>query len=98
MKQFYMVEFDLPEALIEEFSARISEQQKQIDLMMTKGIVQSYSLSQNRSKLFLVAGADSEFEIMRLISTLPLSNFMIPSIMPLMFHCATQTARAASLN
>lgn len=98
MKQFYMVEFDLPKIFEDEFVARIPEQQKQIDLMMSRGIVKSYSLATNHSKLWMIAGGDSEFEIMEIISKLPLSEFMIPSIMPLMLHNSSQTVREFSLN
>ncbi len=98
MKQYYMVEFDLPPAYIDEFTNRIPEQQKQIDILMTKGIIKSYSLAQNHSKLWMITSADSEFGIMEIISKFPLSDYMIPSIMPLKVNKSNQTLRELALN
>ncbi|BDS10498.1 hypothetical protein [Aureispira anguillae] len=98
MKQFYMVEFELLDVFTNDFLNKIPQQQQQIDRMMAKGIIKSYSLSLNRSKLWLIAGAENEFEVMEIIAQLSLSEFMIPSIMPLMFHNSSQTVREFSLN
>ncbi|MDC0230916.1 hypothetical protein OAK19_03035 [Aureispira] len=98
MKQFYMIEFDLPQVYINEITNRFTEQQKQIDIMISKGIIKSYSLAQNHSKLWIITSADSEFGIMEIISKLPLSDFMIPSIMPLKFNKSNQNLRELALN
>ena len=98
MKQYYMVEFDLPPVYIDVFTNRISEQQKQIDIMMTKGIIKNYSLAQNYTKLWMTISADSEFGVMEIISILPLSEYMIPSIMPLQVNKSNQTLRELALN
>lgn len=98
MRQFYMIEFELLDVFTKAFLNKIPEQRQQIDLMIERGIVKSYSLALNRSKLWLIAGAQDEFEIMKLISNLPLSEFMIPSITPLMFHNAHKKNKEFSLN
>jgi muconolactone delta-isomerase len=98
MQQFYMVEFDLPSMMAPEFLARIPEQRNRIDELMAEGQIRSYSLSTNRSKLWMIVIADSEHEVMHLIGELPLSDFMIPSINPLMFHHSTESMMAISLN
>ncbi len=98
MQQQYMVEFDLPDVFVDEFIAHIPQQEKQINILMSQGIVKSYALSLNNCKLWLIIGADSEFQIMNIIEKLPLSEFMIPSIMALMFHKSSQLMPELSLN
>jgi len=98
MKQEYMVEFNLPDVFVDEFISRIPQQRKQIDALMTRGIIKSYSLALNHSRLWMIVSADTEFDIMKIIENLPLSDFMIPSIVPLMFHKANKTIREFSLN
>ncbi len=98
MGKFYMIEFDLPEVLAPEFLALLPTQRLKVDELMLAGIIQSYSLSMNRAKLWIIMVADSEFEVLQLISELPLSNFMIPSITPLMFHHSVKATTAVSLN
>jgi hypothetical protein len=98
MKQEYMVEFNLPDVFVDEFISKIPQQRKQIEDLMTRGIVKSYSLALNYSKLWMIVSADTEFDIMKILEDLPLSNFMIPSIAPLMFHKANKTVREFSLN
>lgn len=98
MQQFYMVEFELLDAFTNDFLEKIPKQQQQIDLMMSKGIIKSYSLALNRSKLWLIAGAEDEFGIMKIIDKLSLSEFMIPSIVPLMFHNTNKPVRTFTLN
>lgn len=89
MKNCYMVEFELPQATAKEFLDKIPQQQQAVEMLMEQGVVKSYSLAQNRSRLWMVVSAQSEFETMRVIGRLPLSRFMIPSIAPLLSHDAT---------
>lgn len=98
MKEFYMIEFELLDVFTKAFLNKIPEQREVIDVMVAKGLIKSYSLALNRSKLWIIASAENEFEIMDLISNLPLSEFMIPSITPLMFHNTHQKTRDFSLN
>ncbi len=98
MQHFFMVEFELPSIMAPEFLQRIPEQKIIIDEMMAKGKIRSYSLSENRSKLWIVFIAENEFEVMELINQMPLSDFMIPSINLLMFHNSTESIMAISLN
>lgn len=98
MKQFYMVEFDLPELFVEKFTHQLTEQRQKIDDFMRQGLVKNYSLALNRSKLWMTVSAYSEFEVMDIISDLPLSEFMVPSIAPLMFHNSNQQVPSFSLN
>jgi muconolactone delta-isomerase len=98
MQHYYMVEFELPSMMAPEFLARIPEQRNKVDELMALGHIRSYSLSANRSKLWMIVIADTEFEVLDLIGDLPLSDFMIPSINPLMFHHSMESMMAISLN
>jgi len=98
MKQFYMVELELPELFVQNFTDQIKEQRKKIEEFMSQGTIKSYSLSLNRSKLWMILSAYSEFEVMDIISDLPSSEFMVPSIAPLMFHNTNQQVPSFSLN
>jgi muconolactone delta-isomerase len=98
MQQFYMVEFELPSMMAPEFLARIPEQRNRVDELMAEGRIRSYSLAVNRSRLWMIVVADSDFEVMQLIGQLPLIDFMIPSINPLMFHHSMEALMAVSLN
>jgi muconolactone delta-isomerase len=98
MKRSYMVEFELPEQLTEDFLALIPEQRLMVDNLMTEGKVRSYSLAMDRSVLWMIVDANSEFEAMETIAQLPLSDYMQPFISELMFHTTSEAALHFSLN
>lgn len=98
MNTIYMVEFELPEIFTEEMAALLPRQRQMINQMMIDGVVQSYSLSQDRSRLWAVMQADSEIELMEHIATMPMADFMIPSFEQLMFHNSASAVMRFSLN
>jgi muconolactone delta-isomerase len=93
MSQF-MVEFILPDEMTEEFVAKIPRQRLKINELMEKGKITAYSLSADRTKLWCVLKADTEFDVMEIISEFPLIDFMRPTITELMFN---NTATAVKL-
>ena len=86
MKKCYMVEFELPEVVAQEFLEKASQQRLLVDSLIEQGVVKSYCLAENRSKLWMVVSAESEFATMSVIGRMPLGKFMIPSISALNFH------------
>ncbi|MCP4438982.1 MAG: hypothetical protein GY810_08575 [Aureispira sp.] len=98
MKQFYMVAFELPSAWSSQYQDSADAQRALIKTWLKEGVISSYSMSLNRSKLWLVVQALSEFDVMSLIAELPLSNYMVPSIAPLMAHSTEPIYHTASLN
>lgn len=98
MKKPYMVEFDLPENFNEEFMALIPRQRYVVNTMLAEGRLKSYSLSMDRSKLWAVVLADSEFDALEAIALMPLSDYMTPNISELMFHNAGDSVMHFSLN
>lgn len=98
MKHTYMIEFELPEIMSEEFMALIPQQRYVINQMLAEGTIKSYSLSMDRLKLWVVLSANSEFEAMEIINTFPLGDFMTPNLNELMFHNSADMLMQFSLN
>ena len=70
----------------EDFTSKIPAQRKKINEMMEQGRMMSYALSEDYSKLWCVVKAESEFEVMSLVSEFPLIDFMDPKISKLLFN------------
>ena len=98
MKRAYMIEFDLPTVLTEEFLALIPKQRYVINKMLIEGQLKAYSLALDRSKLWAVIAATSDFEVMEIISQMPLSDYMTPTVSELMFHNGAEIVTEFSLN
>jgi hypothetical protein len=81
-----MISIHLPAELTPEFISLIPKQRKHIDKLMNEGKVLQYSLSMDRSQLWITLIAQSETKAMDIISTFPLVHFMKPEIFELAFH------------
>ncbi|HKK76438.1 MAG TPA: muconolactone Delta-isomerase family protein [Saprospiraceae bacterium] len=98
MKRSYMVEFELPDQLTEDFLARIPRQRLVVAELLAEGVIRSYSLALDRSMLWVIVDAESEFEVMEVIAQLPLSDYMHPFVSELFFHNSPEPVQAFSLN
>lgn len=98
MKHTYMIEFELPEVMTEEFMALIPQQRYLINQMLAEGTIKSYSLSLDRSRLWVILSAASELEAMEIVTTFPLNDFMTPNLSELMFHNSADMLMQFSLN
>ncbi len=85
-EQQFLVEVELPENPDPMFFELIPQQRLQINKMMSEGKIISYTLSQDRQKLWCIFNASTEFDVMTMLSEFPLSNYMKSQIFPLMFH------------
>ncbi|MCB0819785.1 MAG: hypothetical protein KDC13_04110 [Bacteroidetes bacterium] len=95
----YLVDFDLPLEFSQEFINLIPDQQRQIEELMAGGIVLSYALSSDRSRVWATINAESEDEVNEILHTMPLIQFMEPTIYELEFYNATGNGLPAiSLN
>ncbi len=88
----YMIDIDLPEQLDSEFLALIPAQRAKINQLMTKGMISSYSLALDRSKLWVVLLSESEAEAWEVYETFPLADYMNPSLVELAFHNSRKVA------
>jgi len=85
MKQF-MIDVTLPDNPTEDFFSLVPKQRAMINSLMRKGIIISYTLSRDRSQLWIVMDAESEINVIEVLAEFPLIHFMKPEIHELLFH------------
>jgi hypothetical protein len=82
----YMIEVSLPTEPSKEFFALIPQQQAHIIKLLEQGVVMGYSLSLDRSKLWIAMNAHNERDAAEILSAFPMFKYFEPTIYPLMFH------------
>lgn len=82
----FLIDITLPDELEDEFIAKIPEQRLMVNKLLAKGIVLSYSLSADRTKLWITMQADSRQEIIRQLNIFPLIDYFTYKIHLLAFH------------
>lgn len=85
MAQF-MIDISLPTDPNAEFFALIPRQQSHIEKLLEQGVIMGYSLSLDRTKLWVALNAHNEHEAVEILSAFPLFKYFEPTIYPLMFH------------
>jgi len=90
MAQF-MIDITLPLDPNAEFFALIPLQRAHVDKLMERGILLAYSLSFDRSRLWMILNAANETEAEELLSKFPMRRYFEPTIHPLMFHNSSHT-------
>ncbi len=93
-----MVEFELPPVFDEKFMALIPQQRMLVNQFFSQGKLKSYSLAMDRSVLWAIFVAESEFEVLEMIAEFPLADYMTPYISELMFHNNESQVMQFSLN
>jgi len=88
----YMVNIDLPKEVNFEFISLIPHQRALVNKMMQEGTILSYALSSDRTKLWTTVLAESEDEVITIISKFPLIEYMRFEISELMFHQSVNLA------
>lgn len=86
MKKTYMVEFRIPQPIDEDFARQITHQQKNVHELMLEGKIITYTLSEDKKKLWSVMSGDERSDIHNIIHRLPLSRWMKIKINELTFH------------
>lgn len=87
-KNDYMADISLPGNPPPEFISRIPSQRAYVDELMQQGVITSYCLSRDRSKLWVTLRAPSEEEVIRVVTKFPLIRWMEVEIQQLMFRDA----------
>ena len=82
----YMIIVRFATSFNEEFASLIPEQRAQINRLMEKGIITSYSLSADRGTLWVTLLATSVEAVEKTLRMMPLYKFMRYEIVELMFH------------
>lgn len=95
----YMVTITLPGEFSEEFLALIPSQRAHVNQLMQKGVLTSYSLAKDRTRLWATFIANSREGVMRLIREMPLNKYMEVDIRELAFsNMPVRALPAVSLN
>lgn len=95
----YMVEIYLPHPMTQEFMNLIPSQRAQVNSLVKEGTIQSYSLSMDRERLWVVMVESNEDELISRLDTFPIIPFCEYEIHSLMFHdMASQELPRISLN
>ena len=81
-----MIEFPLPTPLTDDIIECIPAQRAQIEKLMGEGDILSYSVAQDRTRVWAVAKAESEIALMQLIGSLPLTDLIRPDFAELAFY------------
>ena len=94
-----MIEISLPDYPDEEFFALVPPQRAHIDKLLEQGVVMGYSLSFDRSKLWIALNAQNERHATEILSTFPMFRYFETTIYPLMFHnTAVMALNRVSMN
>ncbi len=87
----YMVDFKLPNVLSEEFMDLVPFQRLAVNKLFEEGKVINYALSLESSRLWGIFVANSELQVMDVLSDLPLTPFMKVEISLLTFYNDVKT-------
>jgi len=82
----YMVHITLPDEFTPEFMALIPSQRAYINKLMGRGVVSTYTLSIDRTTLWVTMFGDSMREIESYVDKFPMKAFMDFDIEEAMFH------------
>jgi hypothetical protein len=82
----YKAEIELIDPFKPKFSKLIPQQRKRVDELMNAGLIVSYGLAMDRSKVWIVFEAKNIEEVWDALRSLPLYEFMIPDVFELAFY------------
>ena len=93
-----MVEFDVPMTITDDFLDLIPDQREAIDNLFSSGKLLSYTVANDRSRVWAVMIAESESELITIIDELPMTPYMDYDYSELMFYNTVHFMPAMSLN
>ena len=82
----YMIDIDLPQPLTEEFAALIPSQRAHVNALMGEGKIAGYSLSMDRTRLWVIVNADSPEAARSIIASFPIIAHIRFRMCELAFH------------
>jgi muconolactone delta-isomerase len=82
----YMVEIELPRKMTSDFVQLIPRQRQMVNELLHKEVITSYTLSSNRSRLWVTFAAPSEDAVLDILGRFPIRRFMRFTITEAMFH------------
>ena len=81
----YMVDIDLPSVYDPYFISLIPGQRDRVNQLMQQGVILSYALSVDRSKLWIVMLGSSTEDVSRFLESFPLFPYMQINVSELVF-------------
>ena len=98
MNQF-MVEVNLPEALTQEFILLIPSQREYMDDMFNRGVISNYTLSMDRSKLWVTMIVQTVKDVRQIMDEFPIVDYIEYTVHQLAFsNSASAIIPEISLN
>lgn len=94
----YMVTFEMPYPFPQELYAMIPEQREAVEQLFGKGCLVSYTLAQDRSRLWAIFRATAESELVAYIDSLPMTMYCDYNYHEIMFHDTVTILPAISMN
>ncbi|TAF76809.1 MAG: hypothetical protein EAZ53_03350 [Bacteroidetes bacterium] len=95
----YMVSINLPESIDNNFVSLIPDQRVYVDTLIAKGTILSYSLSVDRTKLWIIFSCQNEKEVAKYLNRFPIAEYLEYEIIELLFHNSPEMVfPAISLN
>ena len=94
----YMIVVHLPLYFDNEFVKLIPKQRSLIDKLMAENAIYSYSLSLDRTQLWIIASAEEESDLELMLRSFPVYDWIKYEISPLMFHAQSFPIIPISLN
>jgi|694.fasta_scaffold24620_3 hypothetical protein len=73
---YFMAELWLPQPLNDEFYALIPRHRKMVNDLIERGIVNSYTVDENRTKIWILFSASEESEVLAHLKNLPIFRFV----------------------
>ena len=93
----YMVQFNFSEFTL-EMQEMIPRQRLVVDRLFDQGVLITYTLAADRSKLWAVFQSDGESELLSYIESLPMTKYSDYTYNEIMFHDSSQFIPSISLN
>jgi muconolactone delta-isomerase len=95
----FLAEIELHMAGSREFLELIPEQRSLVNRLMGEGVILSYAVAADRSRMWCIIEADTDVEVQSVLDSFPLHTFMVPTVHKLLFHNMQATAMGSiSLN
>lgn len=82
----YMIEIHLPEVLTRELLSLVPDQMSFVNRSFREGRLLGYTLSLEKGKLWVIVSAQSEVDVIALLSEMPISPHVEADITPITFH------------
>lgn len=71
-----MVDFDIPTPFTPSMSHTLVKQRERVSELFFEGKIISYCVNSERTKLWVIVVCETEFELLDLIVSLPMTKFM----------------------